>query len=58
MAEEASSSEEYGRDAFEAQRAKLRAEIRKRITDADRGQIAPLDVERIKTEGQQRLELG
>jgi len=56
-----SSPEEFTREAvrvyhrLETQRAELRAEMDQRIAQADRGDVGPLDIERIKAEGRRRL---
>jgi antitoxin ParD1/3/4 len=58
---EFSSPEEFTREAvrvyhrLETQQAELRTEIQKRVAEADRGEIGPLDMERIKAEGRKRL---
>jgi antitoxin ParD1/3/4 len=58
---EFSSPEEFTHEAvrvyhcLEAQRAELRAELQDRIAEADRGDVGPLDIDRIKAEGRRRL---
>ena len=58
---EFSSAEEFTREAvrvyhhLETRQAELRAELQERIRQADRGEVAPLEIERIKAEGRSRL---
>ncbi len=41
---------------LESRHSELRAEIQRRIEEADRGLLEPLDMEDIKSEGRRRLE--
>jgi putative addiction module CopG family antidote len=58
---EFSSREEFAHEAFrvyrelEAQHAELRAEVARRIAQADCGQVGPLELDVVKAEGRRRL---
>lgn len=58
---EFSSREEFAREAFrvyrelEARHAQLRAEVTRRIAQADRGQVGSLDIEAVKAQGRRQL---
>lgn len=61
---EFASPEEFTQEAvrvyhrLETQQAELQAEMQKRIVEADRDEVAPLNMERIKAVGRNRLQDG